>query len=80
VADIHGIPSEADMVPVRPGEMSGPLENLAAMAAAAESAANGPRQAQARSLLESPQGFGLDGYDIFAGYSGTWPADVEPGG
>jgi hypothetical protein len=79
VADIHGIPSEADMVPVRPGEMSGPLENLAAMTAAAESVANGPRQAEALAILESPQGAGLDGQNVLAG-DGTlgFPADVMP--
>jgi hypothetical protein len=84
MADIHGVPSEADMVPVRPGEMSGPLEDLSAMTAAAESLANGPRQAQAETLLTSPQGFGIDGYDIDAGYSGgggeDWPNNVEPAG
>jgi hypothetical protein len=81
VADIHGIPSEADMVPVRPGEMSGPLENLAAACAAAESTANGPRQAEARALLESPQGAGSDGQFVLAG-DGTlgFPADVTPPG
>jgi len=32
----------------------------------------------ARTLLESPAGFAVDGFDIFGGYHGTWPADVEP--
>lgn len=44
----------------------------------------GPRQMQTEALLESPQGFGIDGYDIDAGYSGgggeDWPNNVEPGG
>jgi hypothetical protein len=79
VADIHGIPSEADMVPVRPGEMSGPLEDLSALAASAMSVANGARQAEAQALLESPQGAGLDGQFVLAG-DGTlgFPADVTP--
>lgn len=80
MADIHGIPSEADMVPVRPGEMSGPLEDLSAVTAAAVSLANGPRQAEALALLESSQGAGLDGQDVMAGFAAGWPADVEPGG
>ena len=45
----------------------------------------GPRQAQTEALLSSPQGFGLDGYDIDAGYHGGggddgWPNNVEPPG
>ena len=33
---------------------------------------------QAKTLLESPQGFGSDGFDIDAGWHGGWPSDVEP--
>lgn len=44
----------------------------------------GPRQRETEVLLSSPQGFGLDGYDIDAGYHGDggdgWPGNVEPGG
>ena len=36
------------------------------------------RIADARTLLESPQGFGLDGFDITGGFHGDWPANVEP--
>lgn len=36
------------------------------------------RIAEAKSLLESPQGFGADGYDISSGAAYGWPADVEP--
>jgi hypothetical protein len=39
---------------------------------------------QARTLLESPQGFGLAGFDVDAGWHGGggdgWPNNVEPGG
>jgi hypothetical protein len=35
---------------------------------------------QAQTLLESPQGFGLAGFDVDAGWSGGWPNNVEPGG
>jgi hypothetical protein len=38
------------------------------------------RQTQTKGLMESPAGFGLDGYDIDAGLSFGWPANIEPGG
>ncbi|SRR5258708_6684315 len=38
------------------------------------------RQRQTETLLTSPPGFALDGYDIDAGWAGAWPANVEPGG
>jgi hypothetical protein len=38
------------------------------------------RQREARQLLESPQGFGLGGFDIDAGSAYGWPNNVEPGG
>ncbi len=43
----------------------------------------GPRQAMTETLMQSPQGFALDGYDIDAGYHAGpgqdgWPANVEP--
>ena len=41
-----------------------------------------PRNQDARTFLESPQGFASDGFDIFGGFHGGggagWPADVEP--
>jgi hypothetical protein len=37
-----------------------------------------PRIADARTLLESPAGFGADGFDITGGFHGDWPANVEP--
>lgn len=77
MADIHGIPSEADMVPVRPGETSGPLEDLSGMTAAAVSLADGPRQAEARALLDSPQGAGA--MSVISGGTAGWPADAMPG-
>ena len=33
---------------------------------------------QAKTLLESPAGFGSDGFDVDGGWHGDWPADVEP--
>jgi len=37
-----------------------------------------PRIAEARTLLESPQGFGLGGFNIESGASAGWPTDMEP--
>ena len=36
------------------------------------------RITQAKTLLESPQGFGSDGFDVDGGWHGSWPSDVEP--
>jgi hypothetical protein len=78
VADIHDVPDASMMAPVQPMDIAAPLEDLSGMAAAAVSA-NGPRQAEALAVLESPQGAGLDGQDVMAGFTGGWPADIEPG-
>jgi hypothetical protein len=37
-----------------------------------------PRIAEAKTLLESPQGFGAGGFDIDSGASAGWPTGVEP--
>jgi hypothetical protein len=55
---------------------------IAAAMAAANVVADGPRQAAAKTLQESPAGYG--DFGITAGFSGsdgeTWPADLRPGG
>jgi hypothetical protein len=33
---------------------------------------------QAQTLIQSPQGFGLNGFSIDAGTTAGWPNDVEP--
>lgn len=45
----------------------------------------GPRQQMTETLMQSPAGFAVNGYDIDAGYHGgdateEWPNNVEPGG
>lgn len=46
----------------------------------------GERIQQAQTMLESPQGFGLDGFDVDGGFHGGqggdagWPNNVEPPG
>lgn len=37
-----------------------------------------PRIAEAREMLESPPGFGSEGFDIQSGASAGWPTDMEP--
>ncbi len=38
------------------------------------------RQDEARAILESPAGAGLDGLDVMSGTTCGWPANIEPGG
>jgi hypothetical protein len=58
----------------------------AAMAAANADAGAGvlyprsERQAEAKALMESVQGFGVAGFDVDAGSAFGWPNNVEPGG
>ena len=65
-------------------DLASPFAESVAVAGAGVLYPQGPRQAQAQTLLSSPQGFALDGYDIDAGFHGGqggdpgWPADVEP--
>ena len=74
-----------------PYSITAPLEDLSGVVAAAGALTGAgvvypqsPRQAASAVMLDSPEGFGLDGYDIQQGYSGTgdgpggWPNDVEP--
>jgi hypothetical protein len=38
------------------------------------------RITEAETLLNSPQGFGIDGFNIESGASAGWPTDMEPPG
>lgn len=80
-------PSDPELyagVPVSGMNIQAPQDEagIAAAVAAANAVADGPRQAAAKSLLESAAGYGESG--ITAGFSGgdgeTWPADVRPRG
>ena len=77
MADIHGIPDQSMMVPVQSMDIAAPLDDLSALAEAAMSVANGPRQAQAEALLS-----GSDAPSVTAGYSGgggeDWPGSIAP--
>ncbi len=68
-------------------EISAAYDSANAVSGAGVLYAQGPRQAETASLLNSPQGFssggGTSGYDILAGFHGGggdgWPNDVQPG-
>ena len=92
-SDSPSSPSNYAAVPVQGMDIQAPLMDGEITAAFDESVAvggsgvlypMGPRIAQARELLESPQGFGLGGFDVDAGFHGGqggdagWPNDVEP--
>ena len=67
-------------------DLSGLVAAAGALAGAGVVYPQGPRQSMTETLLQSPQGFAVDGYDIDAGFHGGqggdagWPANVEPGG
>jgi hypothetical protein len=63
--------------PVSSFAMEAELPDLGAACAAAEAAGNG-RLADARPILEGPQGFGMDGYNVESGSAYGWPTDMEP--
>jgi hypothetical protein len=70
-----------------PYDIQAPLDDLSGACAEAEAVwgagtlnPRGPREQQAAQLMDSAQGFGLDGFDVDAGWHGSWPANVEPSG
>ena len=64
--------------PMSDGEIGAAFNASIAMGGSGVLYPQGPRQAQTQRLLESPQGFASNGYDIDAGTTAGWPADVEP--
>jgi len=68
--------------PLSDGEISGAFDAANATGGAGVLYPMSPRIADARTMMESPMGFGSGGFDIFGGYhSGGgdgWPSDVEP--
>lgn len=83
-------PSAPDLyaaVPTQAADIQAPQQDLAGVFDAANRVAGagvlypqGPRQAETETLLQSPQGFAVEGYDIDAGFSAGWDTNVEPGG
>jgi hypothetical protein len=86
-SDSPSAPGPYADVPVSQMDIMAPQADLSGVVAQSV-AETGPRQAQTRTLLESPQGFsvgsGTSGYDILGGSSGgggeDWPSDVQPRG
>jgi hypothetical protein len=86
-ADGASAPGPYAEVPVCGMDVMAPQADLTGAVAASVSA-TGARQAQTRTMLESPAGFavgsGNSGYDILGGSSGgggeDWPSDVQPRG
>ena len=92
-SDSPSSPEHYAEVAVQPMNIQAPLADGEVTAAFNEANAAGgagflypmsERISQARQLLESPQGFGVDGFDVDGGWHGGggdgWPANVEPGG
>lgn len=84
-SDSPSSPEMYNAVPVSQVNIQAPQQDLTAVVEAAGRLSGagivypqGPRQAETGTMLQSPQGFGSQGYDIDAGYSGTWSGDVEP--
>ena len=96
-ADTPSSPADYDAVTphgqgTAPYDVQAPQADLAGAVAAAGALSGagivypqGPRQAMTETLMTSPAGFAVDGYDIDAGYHGDvgneggWPNNVEPG-
>jgi hypothetical protein len=76
-SDSSAVPAQYNAVPVQSLNIQAPQEDLSAAVSEAMSTALS-RQPLAEALLASPVGFATDGYDIQAGYSGTWGVDKEP--
>ena len=64
--------------PMSDGEISAAFDASIAVGGSGVLYPMGPRQSQTEQLLQSPQGFGSNGYDIDAGSAFGWPNDVEP--
>lgn len=63
-----------------PEDVSGAFNAANADAGAGVLYPQSQRQRETAALIQSPQGFALDGYDIDAGSSAGWPNNIEPGG
>ena len=64
--------------PLSDGEITAAFGESIALGGAGVLYPMSERIAQAKTLLESPQGFGSDGFDVDGGWHGGWPSDVEP--
>lgn len=76
-SDSPSAPAQYNAVPTTQQDIQAPQADLSAAVAASMSTALA-RQPQTEALLSSAAGFASDGYDIDAGYAGTWGTDKEP--
>lgn len=81
-SDSPSAPGLYDAVPVQNTDIQAPQGDVSGAfhAATALTAPGGPRQAATETLLQSPQGFAVEGYDIDTGFAAGWDTNVEPGG
>ena len=81
-ADSASAPAQYSEVPVTAQDIQAPQADLSAATAAAValSSPGGPRQSMTETLMQSPQGFAIAGYDIDTGFAAGWDTNVEPGG
>jgi hypothetical protein len=86
-SDSPSSPSNYAAVPVQPMDIQAASPIAEVTAAFDTSIAEGgsgvlypmsPRIAEARELLQSPQGYGTGGFSIQSGASHGWPTDVMP--
>jgi hypothetical protein len=84
-SDSPSAPEQYAAVPVQSADIQAPQADLTptfdaanALSGAGVLYPRGPRQQQAEALLSSAQGFGE--FDVTAGFTDGWPANVEPGG
>lgn len=75
-----GVPVSGMDIQAPQADLSGAFDAANAVAGAGVLYPQGPRQAMTEALMQSPQGFAVEGYDIDAGYHADWPNNVEPGG
>jgi hypothetical protein len=74
-SDSPSAPAEFDAVSTADRDIQAPQEDLSGMVAGAVAEAMS-RQGPAKTLLQSPQGYG--DFDITGGYTGTWGTVSEP--
>ena len=85
--DTPSAPAEYDAVAVQDMNIQAPQTDISGAFNAANALAGsgvlypiGPRQSMTETMLSSPQGFAVEGYDIDAGFAAGWDTNVEPGG
>jgi hypothetical protein len=79
-SDYAGVAVSGFDIQAPPPDVTGAFNEANATAGQGVLYPRSERQDQAKALLESVQGFAVDGYDVDAGSAFGWPGNVEPGG